>query len=253
MYNAGPNIPFSASVDFSNVSLDNPSTFLQNGQTAVAPITVAGITGLSVNHYKLPVAYQYSAGVQHSFAARTVLAVMYVGNQSRHQNYYTDVNLPDPSQLPGIIGHTIQRNNVNPYLGFGSIKMSTDGANAHYNGLQVDLNSQIKRDLSLRVFYTLSRSIDSSNQTNGGGGGGELVSVSNPYAGWSYDLGRSGYDRLHNLSVNFIYSLPFLRNATNGFVRTVVGGWEFSGIVTIESGLPLNVTISGPQGGNGLP
>lgn len=131
--------------------------------------------------------------------------------------------------------------------------MSTDGANAHYNGLQVDLNSQIKRDLSLRLFYTLSRSIDPSNQTNGGGGGGDLVPISNPYAGWQYDVGRSGYDRLHNFSANFIYSLPFLRNATNGFVRTVVGGWEVSGIVTIESGLPLNVTISGPQGGNGLP
>ena len=28
MYNAGPNIPFSANVNFSNVSLENPSTFL---------------------------------------------------------------------------------------------------------------------------------------------------------------------------------------------------------------------------------
>jgi hypothetical protein len=249
MYNAGPNIPFSANVNFSNVSLDNPSTFLINGQTAKAPITVASITGLSVNHYKLPVAYQYSAGVQHSFAARTVLAVMYVGNQSRQQNYYSDINLPNPSQLPGIIGHTVQRNNVNPYLGFGSISMSTDGANAHYNGLQVDLNSQIKRDLSLRVFYTLSRSID---PTTGGSGGGDLSGVSNPYAGWQYDVGRSGYDRLHNLSFNFIYELPFMRHSSNAFARTLVGGWELSGIVSIESGTPLNVTLTGDQGGNGV-
>ena len=252
MYNAGPNIPFSSNVNFSNISLENPSTFLQNGQTAVAPITVASITGLAVDQYKLPVSYQYSVGVQHSFAPRTVLAVMYVGNQSRNQNYYTDVNLPDPSQLPGIINHTVQRNNVNPYLGFGSIKMSTDGAEAHYNGLQVDLNSQIKRDLSLRVFYTISRSIDSSNQTNGGGGGGDLVSVSNPYAGWKYDVGPSGYDRLNNLSFNFIYDLPFMRHASNAFARTVVGGWQVSGIVSIESGLPLNVTLGGDPGGNGV-
>jgi hypothetical protein len=252
MYNAGPNIPFSSNVNFSNVSLDNSTQFLQGGPPAQAPITVASITGLAVNQYKLPVSFQYSVGVQHSFAPRTVLAVMYVGNQSRNQNYYTDVNLPDPSQLPGIIKHTIQRNNVNPYLGFGSIKMSTDGAEAHYNGLQVDLNSQIKRDLSLRVFYTLSRSIDSSNQTNGGGGGGDLVSVSNPYAGWKYDVGPSGYDRLNNLSFNFIYDLPFMRHASNAFARTVVGGWQFSGIVSIESGLPLNVTLGGDPGGNGV-
>jgi len=249
MYNAGPNIPFSANVTFNNVSLDNPSTFLKNGQTAVAPITVAGITGLAVDQYKLPVAYQYSVGVQHSLASRTVLAVSYVGNQSRNQNYYQDINLPDPSNLVGLMNHTVQRNTVNPYKGFGSISMSTDGAQAHYNGLQVDLNSQIKRDLSLRVFYTLSRSYD---PTTGGSGGGDLAGVSNPYAGPGYDTGRSGYDRLHNLSFNFIYDLPFLRHSSSALARTVVGGWEVSGIVTIESGTPLNIGLTGNQGGNGV-
>lgn len=252
MYNAGPNIPFSTSVTFNGVSLENPSTYLNNGSTAVAPVTVADITGLAVKQYKLPVVYQYSAGVQHSLASRTVLAVMYVGNESRQQNYYSDINLPNPSLLPDIYNNKIHRNTVNPYLGFGALKMSADGANAHYNGLQVDLNSQIKRDLSLRVFYTLSRGYDPSNQTNGGSGGGDLVTVSNPYEGWKYDWGPGGYDRLHNLSFNFIYDLPFLRHASNAFVRTVAGGWEVSGIVTIESGRPFNITLNGAQGGMGI-
>ena len=47
--------------------------------------------------------------------------------------------------------------------------------------------------------------------------------------------------------------IPFMRHSSSALARTLVGGWEVSGIVTIESGLPLNVTISGPQGGNGLP
>jgi hypothetical protein len=252
MYNAGPNIPFSTSVTFPGVSLQNPSTTLKDGSTAVAPITIPDLTGLYVNRYKPPVVYQYSAGIQRSLASRTVLAVMYVGNQSRQQNYYQDINLPDASLLPDIYNNNIKRNTVNPYLGFGAIKMSADGANAHYNGLQLDLNSQIKRDLSLRVFYTLSRGYDPSNQTNGGGGGGDLVTVSNPYAGWRYDWGPSGYDRLNNFSANFIYDLPFLRHASNAFVRTAVGGWEVSGIVTIESGQPINITMSGAQGGNGV-
>jgi len=249
MYNAGPNVPFSSNVTFSNVSLDNPSTFLINGQTAVAPITVANITGLAVNQYKLPVVYQYSAGVQHSLASRTVLAVMYVGNQSRQQNYYSDINLPNPSNIPGLIAGTTQRNNVNPFQGFGSINTSADGANAYYNGLQVDLNSQIKRDLSLRVFYTLSRGYD---PTTAGSGGGDLGTVSNSYEGWKYDWGRGGYDRLNNLSFNFIYDLPFMRSSSNALLKTLVGGWEVSGIVTIESGVPYNITMSGGQGSNGV-
>jgi len=255
MYNAGPNIPFSTNVTFDGVSLDHAETYLINGNTAVAPVTVASITGLAVNQYKPPVAYQYSAGIQQQLAPRTVLAVMYVGNQSRQQNYYTETNLPPAADLPGLIAGTIVGgyNAVAKYPGFGSIAMSTDGANAHYNGLQVDLNSQIRRDLSLRVFYTLSRSIDPSNETSGGEGGSDLTHVSNPYAGWQYDVGPSGFDRTENLSLNFIYTLPFLRHSGNPLLRTVVGGWEFSGIATMESGLPLNITISGPQGGNGLP
>ncbi len=45
-------------------TLDNPRTDLASGTTLAAPITVASITGLAVQN-KLPVAYQYSFGVQH--------------------------------------------------------------------------------------------------------------------------------------------------------------------------------------------
>ena len=250
MYNAGPNIPFSSNVNFSNVSLDNPSTFLKDGSTAVAPITVASITGLAVNQYKLPVAYQYSAGVQHSLASRTVLSVMYVGNQSRQQNYYADVNLPNPSNLPGIIDHTIQRNTVNPYQGFGSITMSTDGAEAHYNGLQVDLNSQIKRDLSLRVFYTLSRSID---PTTGGSGGGDLW-LASPTPTPAGSMTLDGLAMIVSITSRSTSSttFPSCGTAPTRSRESLVGGWEVSGIVTIESGTPLNIGLTGDQGGNGI-
>jgi hypothetical protein len=254
MYNAGPNIPFSTSVNFSGVSIDNPNTNLVTGATNVAPITVASITGLDKTDYKLPVAYQYSVGVQHSLSAKTVLGVSYVGNQSRHQNDYRNINLPDESQLPALMNNQIAGgvNTIAPFKGFGTISMANNEANAHYNGLQVDLNSQMTKDLTVRAFYTLSRSIDPSNQTNGGGGGGDLVSVSNPYAGWKYDVGPSGYDRTHIFLMNFIYDIPVFRHAQSAFVKTLLGGWQVSGIITAESGLPLNVTLTGNQGGNGI-
>jgi len=251
MYNAGPNIPFSTSAGFSNVSLSNTAVSTLTGLTNVSPVTVAGITGLAINNYKLPVAYMYSIGVQHSLSSKTVLSVSYVGNQSRHQNDYRNINLPPASDLPALINGTLAGgvNTVAQYLGFGTINMSEDEANAHYNGLQVDLNSQVSKDLMLRAFYTLSRSID---PTTGGGGGGDLGTVSNPYQGWTYDVGPSGYDRTHNFSANFIYNIPLFRHNENQVVRTVAGGWEVSGIATIESGLPINITLTGAQGGNGI-
>lgn len=251
MYNAGPNVPFSTSTSFNNIALSNPNLSTLTGLTNVAPITVAGITGLDQTNYKLPAAYQYSIGVQHSLSAKTVLGVSYVGNVSRHQNLYENINLPAETELPALINGTVVGgvNSIAPFKGFGTINMAQNEANTHYNGLQVDLNSQVTRDLSLRAYYTYSKAVDSST---GGGGGGDLATVSNPYAGWKYDVGPSGYDRTHIFASNFIYGIPLFRSSQNRALKTALGGWQISGIATIESGLPLNITLNGNQGGNGI-
>jgi len=53
--------------------------------------------------------------------------------------------------------------------------------------------------------------------------------------------------------VNFIYDIPLLRHSQSRLVRSTVGGWQVSGIVTMESGTPINIGIRGGPGGNGLP
>ena len=250
MYNAGPNIPFSLNVNNTSVTLENPNILLATGSAAAKPINPASIAGLAIDQYKQPASYQYSAGVQRQLNARTVLAVAYVGNQNRYQNDYRQINLPDQGYLPELIAGA-QYNTAPglPYPGFHSIDLSTNEANSHYNALQVDLNSQIK-DLTVRAYYTLSRTVDPSI---GGGGGADLTNVSNPYLGWKYDSGPGGYDRTHNAAVNFIYDVPFLQKSPNRLLRTALGGWEISGIVTMTSGLPINPQLTGGQSGNGLP
>jgi hypothetical protein len=252
MYNAGPNIPFSFQLNTPvPVELTNPHLALTSGAAAALPINPASITGLAIDQYKQPASYQWSIGVQRQLGARSVLGVAYVGNTNRFQNDEREINLPNESYLGALIGGA----NYNtapglPYSGFHSIDLSTNEANSHYNGLQIDLSSQVGHDLTLRAFYTLSRTID---PTTGGNGGGDLANVSNPYAGWLYDVGPGGYDRLHNVSVNFVYDLPILRHSEHKFAKTLIGGWELSGIVTITSGLPVNPQLTGGQSGQGLP
>ena len=250
MYNAGPNIPFSLNVTNNSVTLQNPNVLLATGGAAARPINPASIAGLAINQYKQPASYQYSIGVQRQLNAKSVLSISYIGNQNRYQNNYREINLPSESYLPALIGGA-QYNNAPglPYPGYHSINFSTNEANSHYNSLQVDLTSHV-RDLTLRAYYTLSRTID---PTTSGNGGGDLGNVSNPYLGWKYDNGPSGYDRTHNAAVNFIYDIPFLRNSTNRLLKSTIGGWEVSGIITMTSGLPINPQLTGGQSGNGLP
>jgi hypothetical protein len=160
------------------------------------------------------------------------------------------------SSLAGILTPVIEAGAPTPsyqttpgltYPGFNTINLSANEANTHYNSLQVDLNSQLSRDLTLRALYTLSRAVD---PTTAGSGGGDLGGISNPYGGWAYDNGLSGYNRTHVGVVDFIYDIPLLRHSNSALVRNTIAGWEVSGIVTLESGLPLNITLGGTQGGN---
>ncbi len=57
------------------------------------------------------------------------------------------------------------------------------------------------------------------------------------------DYGRATLDRRHVFSLNYIYELPFYRNQ-QGFVCKVLGGWQASGIISLQSGLPFTVTTS---------
>src|SRR6185369_11622417 len=224
MYNAGPNIPFSFAANLNSVTFHNPTIALATGTIAAQPIVAPSITGLQIDNYNLPASYQWSIGVQRQISAKSVLSIAYVGNQNRHQNDYGESNLPDPSALPSLIAGGIYTLAPGlPYPGFHSIRMSANEANSHYNSLQVDLTSQLGRDLNLRAFYTLSRTID---PTTAGNGGGDLGNISNPYAGWKYDVGPGGFDRTHNASVNFIYDIPVFRHHNNRLLKTALGGWE---------------------------
>jgi hypothetical protein len=237
MYNAGPNIPFSLNVRLNNTTFTDPSVSIQTGTAASRPINAASLTGLDRRNYKPPTSTQYSLGVQHALSSKTVLSVAYVGNTNRHQNDYRNINLPAQSDLPGLIGTPYQAATSLAYPGFTQITQSENEASSHYNSLQVDLNSQVK-DLQLRVLYTYSRTIDTTN----GGGSGDLANVSNPYAGWRFDIGPGGLDRTHGLAANFIYDVPVFRHTSSRLVKSTIGGWQVSGIVTIESGLPINLT-----------
>jgi len=239
MYNGGTNVPFSANAGLNNVFLSNPKMNIQSGNTLTGlPIVVTSMTGIAKDNYKAPVSYQYSAGIQHALGTRAVLAASYVGSQGRHQNDYREIDLPAQSLLPSLQANNNAYNTVVSFPGFRSLKMSENEANSHYNSLQLDVHGNVRKDLMLQFGYTLSRSIDPN-------GGGDLGNVSNPYLGWRYDLGPSNFDRTHVAFVNFDYQIPFLKDSDNAVLKTMLGGWEMSGIVTMQSGLPIDITQGG--------
>jgi hypothetical protein len=250
MYNGATNPPGDPSPTINGVSLQNPGLNLATGKIITAadlPVLPLNVTGISTN-YVPPRHSQYSGGVQRAIGSRAVLNVSYVGSLGRHLNYYQAVNLPPLAQLPAEVAAGAINYTTLSYPGFGQMRLAYDGSNSEYNSLQTSLTGKVTHDLRLQVAYTLSKSMDITNPCSGGncgtGSGGDLQNIANPYAGWRYDWGPSTYDRRNIFFANFVYDLPFFRNGSR-LAKATLGGWEFSGIITEESGAPVNLNVSG--------
>jgi hypothetical protein len=92
----------------------------------------------------------------------------------------------------------------------------------------------------LQTGYTYSKAVDAATSN---GSGGDLNNVTNPYAGWRYDSGPGIYDRNNVLFFNFVYDIPLFKNGSR-LLKATLGGWALSGIITAESGAPLNMGVN---------
>jgi hypothetical protein len=242
VYNNAGTVPLAASINFTNVLLANPNTGVSGGNAVGIPVN--NITGLDKNNYKAPRSTQFSMGIQHSIG-KSVLSVSYVGTQNRHQNYYTQMNLVDQSLLPAYVNGTatVKYNSVVPYVGYHDIRIAQNEANGDYNGLQASMRGTLlSNDLTYQVGYTYSHTNDTFwNQASGG----DLYNISDPYRGWKYDFGPSMFDRRNIFFANFVYDIPLMKHSDNKLAKTLIGGWEISGIVNVVSGAPLNIGLNG--------
>jgi len=258
MYNGGTNVPFSGQVTLNNVTLANPKTFTNGNALNVStlPITVPDITGIAAGEYSNPRSTQFSLGIQRELFRQSILSVSYVGTQNRHQNVWQEVNLPNPQYLPSLVNPTANGqppapyNGLVPYQGFHQVRLAQNVGNGHYNSMQLDFRTDVK-DLFLQFGYTYSNSIDA---TSGNGGNGfDLNNTSNPYVGWRYDSGPSPFDRRHVAFVNFVYQVPLLRESSNRALKGVLGGWQLSGVGSMNSGAPIDILYNGQSAASVVP
>ncbi|MGH9620813.1 MAG: carboxypeptidase regulatory-like domain-containing protein [Bryobacteraceae bacterium] len=242
IYNMGPNPPFSYDPNASNVFFSQPSQLVSTGAIAGTPTFPSGFTALSYDNYKIPTAMQYSFGIEQQLSRAAVLNVSYVGSHDDHEPFERNVNtLPvdSPQRLAvcgGNCGYSGPNANEAPnpyriYPGFSNITMVEAGSISNYNSLQVSLRWQSSYGLTLNGAYTYSHSLDDIS--------GDLSETADPFDR-KYDYASSDFDRRHILVFNYVYDLPFFAHS-KGVTHSLLGGWELSGVTTIETGIPLNL------------
>jgi Carboxypeptidase regulatory-like domain len=206
-----------------------------------------GLVGISAEDLNLPspYIYQYSLGVQRKLASTFSLEVDYLGSVGHKQGLFIDQNEPtvivnDPTQ-PGSQGKNVQ---IYPYPLFGSASTGRDIGNSNYNGAVVTARYQGRHGVFFEGSYTLGKSIDDGSAFFGSTGEGTngVADGRNIRA----ERGPSSFDVRHHAVFVYVVELPVgpghrLLGWNNGVNRQVFGGWEISGVTTLQSGTPFSV------------
>ena len=228
-----------------------------------------------------PYMQQWHLDLQHQIAGSTVVTMSYVGSVGTHLTQVSELNQLQPVPLalnPYGINQAFSQNDCNsitnisptgvatatfngqtvtgswannlstacgndpnglrPYVGYGDITKLADAASSNYNALQLGARRTAK-GLTLSFSYTYSHSIDDSSSRQDG----NLVNSYDP----ALNRASSNFDQRHNLSLSYVYDLPFLRN--NNLSGKLLGGWQYSGIFTFSTGSPFTVTFPGDNAG----
>jgi len=117
--------------------------------------------------------------------------------------------------------------------------MVADG-NSFYHALQTRYEHRLSSGLSVTASYTWSHMIDDQAQSANRG----AAAAQNPRNRGRAERANSVFDIRHRLVIGYVWELPFLKGST-GLAKTFLGGWSANGIVTLQTGLPFNVTQSG--------
>ena len=114
------------------------------------------------------------------------------------------------------------------------------GASSSYNGFVAKLNKRFSGGLTLIASYQFSKAIDNASENQGWEINDRYRNANN----LSLERSISGHDMPHSMAVAYIYELPVGKNRKLGsnmhpVADAVLGGWQVSGIVKMDSGLPL--------------
>jgi len=241
-FNNPPVLPSS----FTYTSLDNPA-----GGIAATP-ALPTIYSES-EHFHTPYSQQFSVDVQQQITPSLMLDVGYVGSHDTHLIGYIDINsLPvGAAKAAGILTpggyvnstQTKLANQIRPYQGYGGMYGDNTIFTSNYNSLQVAVKKRFKGKSLIDGNYTWQRYLTNS-PADRGGAPQDRFNIAQEY-------GRSVLDRTDYASIDFVYELPFYKDQ-RGLVGRVVGGWEVSGIVALDSGLPITVAASAGGAINGV-
>jgi hypothetical protein len=204
-----------------------------------------------------PTVRQYNVNFQYEFAPSWVLEMGYVGSSAinlvdYNHNYNTAQMATASNPVNGITTTTAANTLFRvPYVGYQPIGLqgtAFDGI-SFYNSLQITVRKQLSHGLTLQGAYTWSKSLTDI--------GPSATANSNNASDLAQQYGPAYFNRPQRFIINYSWDLPLGKHS--GFLGGLLGGWNVSGVTTIQNGTPLSFndpgagTAFGTQGSSSTP
>jgi hypothetical protein len=208
-------------------------------------------------NWKNPYAVQWNVSVDQYLGSKIGLRVSYIGMHTSNL-----VWAPDLNQMSYSTQFAINRPlSDKPFPYWGTINTRAIGAVANYKAMQLELNRRYSNGLAFTTTYTLAQNLTDTGGPNptsipGETAGGRAADALNIMAEYGNDYAT----RKHRSISTLIYELPFgsgqhFASSPSSFVNALIGGWQMSAILLMQSGPHLTPYYNGidPSGtGSGV-
>jgi hypothetical protein len=183
------------------------------------------------------VAEQFAFQFQRELAKDWALTAGWVGTKGTGLFQTVDANPIIPFSNPA--------RRVNPFIGV--VRDRCNCASSIYHSLQTSLEKRLSQNFSMGAHYTWSAFIDDASELFNPNAQSDVAVAQNSFDRRS-DRSRSTFDRPHRLAINAVYEVPFFQEQ-RGFAGKVLGGWQISPFLTLQSGAPFTVLNGADPGG----
>lgn len=200
------------------------------------PSQVRGISLILLSNRDRRDAYQqvWTLSLQKTLPWQTIIDAAYVGTRGLKLSKRRDINRP-ATGAPFSCTAACRTARL-PYPDFGFILTDNAEGHSYYDGLQINVRKNLTRGFSFLIGYTYSKALDTDSYDAKGSRNGRPG---------DNDKARATFDLRQRFVNSLIYEVPKLESM--GFGRHILGGWQVSGITTLQTGQPFHVTVGVDQ------
>ena len=219
------NAPFSTQDPYRGFTNPFPVTRpIAASQRFVFPFLVVGYAP----DFTYPSQHQWNISLEQGLPKALVARATYQGSAGRRLFHASELNA-------AVFGPTATLANTDqrrPRREYTQLTYAGTFGRANYHALVTSIERRFS-GLTFLGGYSWQKSLDILSNTAFEGNGNAY-----PFGQIDKDYGPSNFDRRHRLTASFNYALPY---KGGGAMGVIAGGWQTNGIVTLQSGAPLNI------------